>query len=159
MELAPGTITQFRLGGTVILPMPVGNVDEAGLLPNRQLSLWPYARINDSRLQLGDEFILFKAEALPPFKLGYFNPHGWLAYYVDGILFKKTFGAQSNMSYPDNNSNAELYCDHRFVELKSLSPLVQLKPGAETHHRETWEIFEGLASLPDHIRTIISSSL
>ncbi len=26
VELAPWAITQFRLGGTVILPMPVGNV-------------------------------------------------------------------------------------------------------------------------------------
>ncbi len=45
-----------------------------------------YARINDPRLSLGDEFILFEADALPPFKIGYFNPHGWLAYYIDGIF-------------------------------------------------------------------------
>ena len=49
VELAPWAITQFRLGGTVILPMPVGNMDAAGLLSNRQISLWPYARINDPR--------------------------------------------------------------------------------------------------------------
>ena len=57
VELAPWAISQFRLGGTVILPMPVGNVDSDGLLPNRQISLWPYARNNDPRLTLDDEFI------------------------------------------------------------------------------------------------------
>ena len=79
VELAPWTITQFRLGGTAILPMPVGNVDAAGLLPNRQISLWPYTRLNDPRLSLRDDYVIFKADALPPFKMGYFNPHGWLA--------------------------------------------------------------------------------
>src|SRR5690349_7083654 len=88
VELAPWAITQFRLGGTVVLPMPVGNADPAGLLANRQFSIWPYTRINDPRLKLDDKFVLFKADALlPPFKIGYFNSHGWIAYWLDGILF------------------------------------------------------------------------
>lgn len=158
VELAPWAITQLRLGGIVILPMPVGNVDEAGLLPNRQISLWPYARINDPRLQLGDDFILFKADAvLPPFKLGYFNPHGWLAYWLDGVLFRKTFGAQA-VSYPDNNSNAEMYCNNQFVELESLAPLVRLNPGDSAKHVETWDIMQGLDFLPKDIQRALTGS-
>lgn len=152
VELAPWAITQFRLGGTVILPMPVGNVDEAGLLANRQFSLWPYARINDPRLSLSDEFILFKADALPPFKIGYFNPYGWLAYWVDGILFRKTFNVQSDSMYPDNNCNAEMYCNDRFVELESLGPLAKLNPGAEVTLTETWDVFQNTDTFPDEIR-------
>jgi hypothetical protein len=141
----------------VILPMPVGNADEAGLLPNRQISLWPYARINDPRLQLGDDFIQFKADALlPPFKIGYFNPHGWLAYWLDGVLFRKTFGAQVGLSYPDNNSNAEMYCNNQFVELESLSSLVRLKPGDSAKHVETWDILHGLDSLPKDIQQVVT---
>lgn len=157
MELAPWAITQFRLGGTVILPMPVGNVDEAGLLPNRQMSFWPYTRFNDPRLSLRDDFILFKADALPPFKLGYFNPHGWLAYYVDGVLFRKTFDAQANSQYPDNNCNAEMYCNDQFVELESLCPLTKLPSGAEIKHMERWDILEGVASLPEHIQELLQN--
>lgn len=158
VELAPWAITQLRLGGIAILPMPVGNVDEAGLLPNRQISLWPYARINDPRLQLGDDFILFKADAvLPPFKLGYFNPHGWLAYWLDGVLFRKTFGAQA-VSYPDNNSNAEMYCNNQFVELESLAPLVRLNPGDSAKHVETWDIMQGLDFLPKDIQRALTGS-
>lgn len=158
VELAPWAITQLRLGGIVILPMPVGNVDEAGLLPNRQISLWPYARINDPRLQLGDDFILFKADAvLPPFKLGYFNPHGWLAYWLAGVLFRKTFGAQA-VSYPDNNSNAEMYCNNQFVELESLAPLVRLNPGDSAKHVETWDIMQGLDFLPKDIQRALTGS-
>ena len=159
VELAPWAITQFRLGGTVILPMPVGNTDPAGLLHNRQFALWPYARIHDPRLKLGDEFILFNADAsLPPFKIGYFNPHGWLAYWLDGVLFRKTFGAQAGLSYPDNNSNAEMYCNDKFVELESVAPLVRLNPGDLVKHIETWDIFYGLDPLPEDIQQALTVS-
>lgn len=159
VELAPWTITQLRLGGTAILPMPVGNVDAAGLLPNRQLSLWPYTRLNDPRLNLRDDFILFHADALPPFKIGYFNPHGWLAYYINGVLFKKTFDAQSNATYPDNNSNAELYCNNEFIELESLTPLTKVNPGAEINHIEIWDLTEGIDSLPKQIQIAIKAHI
>ncbi|HNN12734.1 MAG TPA: hypothetical protein PKL78_04200, partial [Anaerolineales bacterium] len=158
VELAPWTITQFRMGGTAVLPMPVGNVDTAGLLPNRNLSFWPYSRINDPRLSLRDDFILFKADSLPPFKMGYFNPQGWLAYWVDDVLFKKTFSVQTNLMYPDNNSNAEIYCNEEFVELESLSPLVKLDPGESTQHVETWEIEFDLAALPASLQNSLSAT-
>jgi len=153
VELAPWAITQFRLGGMVILPMPVGNVDPAGLLHNRQFAFWPYTRINDPRLNLGDDFVLFKADALvPPFKLGYFNSHGWMSYWLDGVLFRKTFDSQKDLTYPDNNCNAEMYCNNKFVELESLAPLVKLEPGASIHHGEVWDIFYDLDSLPEELR-------
>jgi hypothetical protein len=149
VELAPWAISQFRLGGMVILPMPVGNSDPAGLLPNRQLVLWPYTQINDPRLTLRDDFILFKADALPPFKIGYFNPHGWMAYWMDGVLFRKTFHVHANTMHPDNNCNCEVYCNRQFVELESLGPLTTLAPGISVSHVETWELFDGLDILPE----------
>ena len=159
VELAPWAITQFRLGGTVILPMPVGNVDAAGLLHNRQFSLWPYTRINDPRLKLGDEFILFKAEAaLPPFKIGYFNPHGWMAYWLDGALFRKTFETQIGLTYPDNNCNAEIYCGDQFIELESLASLTKLDPNVSVTHIETWDIFSDADILPRKIQQMLVAS-
>lgn len=149
VEFAPWAITQFRLGGTAILPMPVGNVDPSGLLPNRQLSFWPYARIDDPRLKLRDDFIFFHADTLPPFKMGYFNPHGWLAYYIDGILFRKTFPAHTEAAHPDNNCNAELYCNDQFIELESLGSLTEVAPGKSVSHVEIWELTEGFESLPE----------
>ena len=157
VELAPWTITQFRLGGTAILPMPVGNVDAAGLLANRQFSFWPYTRINDPRLKLGDEFTFFNADAiLPPFKMGYFNPHGWLAYWLDGILFRKTFDAHVDSLHPDNNCNSEIYCGDQFVELESLAPLKMLNPGESVDHVETWDLFDGLDSLPGEVQSYLN---
>ena len=158
VELAPWAITQFRLGGTVILPMPVGNVDAAGLLPNRQISFWPYTRINDPRLSLRDDYVIFKADALPPFKMGYFNPHGWLAYWLDGVLFRKTFEVQTGSLHPDNNCNAEIYCGDQFVELESLAPLEKLDTNASVTHTETWDIFTDLDSLPKEAQQLLAAS-
>lgn len=155
VEFAPWAITQFRQGGVVILPQPTGNADPEGLLSNRQLMIWPYTKVQDARLQLADDFILLNAQAaLPPCKIGYFNPHGWMGYWLDGILFIKRYGAQPDASFPDHGCNAETYCNDEFVELESLGPLVQLPPGETVVHEETWELYEGLAPtfIPDDLR-------
>lgn len=163
VELALWTITQLRLGGTAILPMPTEKVDQAGLLPNRHFSFWPYARLTDPRLSLSDDISLFHTESdpppMPPFKMGYFNPHGWLAYWVNGALFKKSFNVHPDDLHPDNNSNAELYCSDTFVELESLSPLRKVESGKEVTLKETWELFETLDVLPESARKILMTSL
>ncbi len=159
VELAPWAITQFRLGGTAILPLPIENIDAVGLQPNRHISLWPYTRINDPRIKLDDKFILVIADSiLPPLKVGSFNPHGWLAYWVDGILFRKSFEVFTGLLYPDNNCNAEIYCGDQFVELESLAPLRVLKPGESAIHTETWDVFTSLDSLPEDARQVIVNS-
>jgi hypothetical protein len=159
VELAPWAITQFRLGGMVILPIPVGNVDPTGLLPNRHFSFWPYTRIDDSRLILDDRFVFFKADAiLPPFKMGCFNSNGWIAYWLDGVLFRKTFNVSGGVPYPDNNCNAEIYCSDQFVEIESLAPLKLLNPGELVNHVETWDVLTGNDSLPEEVRQVLARS-
>ena len=156
VELAPWAITQFRLGGTVILPLPTEKADAAGLLPNRQFSFWSYSNLSDSRLKLQDEYSFFKAESAPNFKMGYFNPHGWLAYWIDGVLFKKTFDAQINATYPDNNCNAEIFSNEEFVELESLAPFVRLEPGQSAAHSEHWELLQDLAIFPPALQAALN---
>lgn len=156
VELAPWCITQFRLGGTVLLPMPTGSADPAGLLPNRRFSLWPYASINDPRLKMHDDFILYRGESLPPpFKIGFFNQHGWMAYWIGDTFFRKSFQVHADQLHPDYNSNSEIYCCDEFVELESLAPLKELIPGDRVQHIETWEILDGLDSLPEQIRKLL----
>ena len=152
ITLAPWAITMLRLGGVAILPQPLTPSDEAALLPNRHLALWPYASINDARLHLGDDAVLVKAEpALPPLKLGYANPHGWLAYWWRGLLFIKHFEVDGSptAAYPDLGCNAELYCNDAIVELESLAPLTRLAPGESVQHTETWVLAQSLDALPD----------
>ena len=143
VELAPWAITMFRLGGVAVLPFQATQVNMDDLLPNRRISLWPYSKINDPRLRFEDDFILISAKfGLPLFKIGAFNPRGWLAYWNSGVLFRKTFDVQPDAVHPDYGRNAEIYCDEHFIELESLSPLGRLGVGASVSHTETWDLYD-----------------
>src|SRR5512146_1289471 len=83
---APWAITQFRTGGVAILPQIT---EDTGVLPNRPLALWPYTDLADPNVMWGRDLILAAANMRAPFKLGFPNPRGWLAYWLDGILFVK----------------------------------------------------------------------
>jgi hypothetical protein len=145
VTLAPWAITMFRLGGTVILPQPVGEADPYGKLSNRILVLWPYTRLADPRLSMADDFVTLRAEAdMPACKLGYFNPHAWMGYWLDGLLFVKRYEAYAGEDLPDRGCNTETYCGDRFVELETLGPLTTLEPHAAVVHAETWEVCQGL---------------
>lgn len=141
VELAPWAITQLPLGGWALLPQNLSPLDEVGLRPNRNLVLWPYTRWEDERLYREAKGLLFQAQARPdPFKIGYFNSRGWIAYARQGVLFRKRFPVYGGRAHPDMECNAELYCNDRFVELETLGPLVRLEPGQTASHVEQWEL-------------------
>lgn len=158
VECAPWAITQMAVGGTAVLPQHTGPIDEAGLLPNRQLTLWPYTRWADPRLTLADDFIFVGPDVLTePVKIGCFNRQGWLAYCLEDILFVKQFPATDGATYPDFGCNAEIYANNTCVELESLGPLGLIPPGESISHREVWQVHrlparpESLVELRDMI--------
>lgn len=158
VELAPWSVTMCRSGGTVILPMAVENQGTDGLLPNRHLSLWSYTHINDPRLRLEDGFILVEAKrGLAPLKIGTFAPQGWIAYWIDGILFRKSFDVSPDLTYPDYGCNVETYCAEDYIELESLAPLQKIAPGESVSFTETWELFDSLEQpfLPERAITLL----
>jgi hypothetical protein len=158
VELAPWALTQLRLGGTAVLPLPAGPADEAGLLPNRQLTFWPYTSLHDARLDLEDEAVLVRGQAqLPPVKVGYRCPPGWLGYWNAGTFFVKRFRFDAEGRYPDFGCNAETFCNHRFLELESLGPLTVLQPGESVFHTETWELFPdwNQSFVPEGIKVLL----
>jgi hypothetical protein len=145
IELAPWAITQLKLGGMAILPQTIGAVDTHGFLPNRNVVLWSYTRLNDPRLELRDQVIRVHARAqLPPCKVGCLNQRGWLAYWHDNSVFVKRFAPQPDVSHPDLNCNAEVYCNDKFIELETLAPMVRLVPGTRVTHNETWEFYSNI---------------
>lgn len=145
VELSPWAISQLPMGGIMVLPQVMAPLDSDGLLPNRQLVLWPYTSWHDPRLELQDDLILIRAQALlPPIKIGYLNRAGWLGYLRAGTLLRKRFDLQADRLYPDFGCNVESYCNDKFIELETIGPLVRLQPGEATTHRERWEVISGL---------------
>lgn len=156
VELAPWAITQLRPGGFAILPQPTS---DSGLLPNRRLALWPYTQANAPTLQWGDRYLFVQATMSDGrFKIGWANPAGWLAYWLDDTLFVKQAAFMAEATYYDFGSSSECYCDPRFLELETLGPRVTLAPGQATRHREVWSLYPvmGLAADEDAVDRLVS---
>lgn len=140
VELAPWAITQLRLGGTAVLPTG-GAIDAEGLLPNRQIALWPYTRWDDPRFRPGQEGIEIVGQPLnQPFKLGYMNRDGWMAYRYNGVTFTKRWTPQPDRPHVDFGCNAEVYASEYHIELETLGPLATIAPGDSVEHLEEWDI-------------------
>jgi hypothetical protein len=143
IRLSPCAITMLRPNSVALLPQQLGLVDKDGFLPNRNFSLWSYSRWDDDRLDLGREFIKIQSDRTKQaFRLGYFNPHGWLGYVFEDVFFVKRFGVRRDEEYPDYGCNSEVYITNRVLELESLGALMDLKPQEEIVHTETWEVYK-----------------
>jgi hypothetical protein len=138
---APWAITQFKTGGVAILPQ---TRFDAGILPNRSLALWSYTNMSDPNVLWGKEFILVFAQMESPFKVGFPNPRGWLAYWLDGMLFVKRADFNPQAEYYDFGSSSECYCNDQFLELETLSPIVKIAPEDSATHIETWELHKNI---------------
>ena len=138
VECAPWAITQVRTGGVAILPQSREQVD---FLPNRSLALWSYTDLSSPQVSLGNRYLLVRAEMDGPFKVGFPNPRGWLAYWLDGTLFVKRAAFDAQAEYYDFGSSSECYCNDRFLELETLAPVGTLSPGESITHTETWELY------------------
>lgn len=138
-NLACWGITQMREGGVAIFPQ---DNRKTGLLPNRNLALWDYADLSDKRLTFTSNCIIIKQDPTveKAFKIGSFNREGYLGYFNDGDLFVKEFDVDEG-DFVDYGCNAEIYVNDKFLELESLSPIVDIEEGCEISHVETWELF------------------
>jgi hypothetical protein len=135
---APWAITQLKPGGTAILPQ---TCEDTGVLPNRSLTLWPYANMANPNVQWGKHYVLLNAKMESPFKVGFPNPRGWLAYWLNGTLFVKRAKYEAQSAYFDFGSSSECYCNERFIELETVAPIANLEPGSSVEHVETWELY------------------
>jgi hypothetical protein len=142
VELSPWALSVMAQGGTAVIPQVKR---ETGLLGNRILALWPYSRMDDSRVSWGNDYIRIKqAQGETPFKLGTNNENGWAAYYNAGNLFVKYYEHNPDGKYPDFGVSFEAYVNDHFLELESLGELRELQPGETAEHIETWNLFQNV---------------
>jgi len=138
-RVAPWAITQLRTGGVAFCPLPP-NPTQAPQA-DRSMVLWPYTDPTDPRLEWRPAALLVRAGPGPQIKVGSGPAPGRLGYMADGQLFVKEIPpARDDADYADRGAVAQVYCNDAFLELESLGPLVDLEPGEETVHRETWHV-------------------
>ena len=143
VELAGWAITQLKPGGTAILPQSRELADKYGLLPNRQIALWPYTQVNSQHITWGDRYIFVHANMVEgALKIGFPNPVGWIGYLRDKVMFVKQADYFPEQDYYDFNSSSECYCNPSFLELETLGQQTILEPGETLSHRETWRVYD-----------------
>lgn len=133
-------LTVSATDGTLIIPM---NTNDTGLLHNRNISVWPYTNLADSRVYFGKNYVTLHQDTNvgQPFKLG-FGLNNAEAYYCLGDnVFRKSYDTDhKNESYPDNDCSFETFTNNGFIEVESLSPLKSVLPNETVSLTEHWSM-------------------
>jgi hypothetical protein len=132
----------MRTGGFAIIPQSTTKEDKGGFLPNRNLVLWTYTDITDKRFKQTPKHNFVKQGGPKPFKIGQRIPLGWSAYFSGGDLFVKRFKFEKGETYPDFESNVEIYSCDKFLEVETIAPLRKMDGGSCYTYTETWEFYK-----------------
>jgi hypothetical protein len=143
IEASAWALTIMRPGGTAIVPNePFEPYGPTTLLPVRTMTLWPYTDFTDPRWSFEKDEIRLRVDEQSPAqqKFGVLNRQGWAGYEWRDLRFVKRFDFDDGASYPDMNSNIEIYTAGGFVEVETLSPLRTIAPNDSVTHQERWEL-------------------
>jgi hypothetical protein len=136
MTLAPWAITQFPLGGQMIVP---SSTDSTGPRADRSLVLWPYTDPSDARLRLTADAVLVDAVASGSrLKIGVAPGRGHASYVRNGTVLEKHAAVDADASYADRGAAIQVFVSDAFCELETLGPLRELASDDVATHRERW---------------------
>jgi hypothetical protein len=148
--LAPWSPTMMRAGGRTILPLsPRIAMDKDHYSPAGVFGIWSFTDFMDSRWVLGTSYIQLQQLASPSGRFkeqmgGIYNSAGWGAYFSRDQLFVKRAAVITGAAYPDFGCNFEMFTNLDFIELETLGPLIELRPGEMVEHIERWWLFAGV---------------
>ena len=139
-EFALWPITVMDKGGIEIIPL---NCDDTGLLPNRNITFWPYTNINDPRFYICNKYITLSQDASNSnaFKIGV-DCHSGIGYYVIGDnVFCKEYTHAIGGNYPDYSASYESYTNETILEFETLSTIHNVNPSETITHSEKWKLY------------------
>lgn len=146
-KVAPWAITMLANGGHEIIPV---NDNDTGYLANRYVVLWPYAKMNDPRINWGDKYMVIDqteeqaAQMEGPFKIGISQIHPWAVYLKNNQIFMKRYTFYPDAEYPDGNCSFETYSCKDFIEMETVGTYRNMAVGETAVHDETWCFFDNV---------------
>lgn len=123
-------------GAQATIPLSTKNT---GLLANRNLVLWSYTDITDSRLKIANDSITLTWDEKPPLKIGAIIEEP-IKVITKGVEFIVVPEYDPTKDYADFSCNAEFYTNHLMMEIETLSSLESILPGETKAHKEVWKI-------------------
>lgn len=145
--LAPWVLSMMRPGGVGITGFPPRGTHPEVLQPTNPLVMWAFSDLSDKRWRFTKKYLVLKQDPKQkaPQKLGLFNPQTWGAYLWRGTLFLKQYTAEEGRAYPDMGCSYETFTNGDVLEIETLGPLTQLKPGEWLHHTERWSLHRDIS--------------
>lgn len=146
-HLAPWCLTMFAQGGAGIHGLPERGKYPDKLLATGPLVLWAYTNLADPRWKLLEKYIVLHQDPKNsvPQKIGSYNHDTWGAYLLNGELFVKKAPAKAEPpAFTDYGCTFETFTNADFLELETLGPLLDLKPGEIVSHTEHWSLHKGV---------------
>ncbi len=135
-------LTVMRNHSRAIVPQEPISSHAESLLPSRAMALWPYTDLSDKRWTIGP--LLWQLQQDPSIaaaqKIGVGNSLAWLASVGQGEAFIKRFEFNPDSDYADFGSNCEIFCNDELLELESLGPMENCKPGEYLQSKEVWSV-------------------
>ena len=132
-------ITVTDINGIAVLKQPERH---SALLPDRQIVFWPYTRMNDERILLGEKYIAVQqdpADTQVPAKIGYTNFEGKLYCFNKGQAMSISYDSDyTKGEYPDFGISSEIYTNKAILEIETLGHIGNILPGSTVHHVEEW---------------------
>lgn len=140
-EFALWPITVMAKNGIEIIPL---NTNDTGLLPNRNLTFWPYSKLNDPRLNVLERYITIKQDPsnTDAFKIGVDCNKGVGYYVLNNTVFSKEYNHNVYGNYPDFSASYESYTNETILEFESLSPLYTVAPNETIKHTEKFVLYK-----------------
>lgn len=128
-------ITALDGGGLEIIPQ---NPSVNSFAPNREYVMWPYSQITDPRVHWGEKYLTIqhKPGDAREFKMGTNNALNWAAYVNKDVALVKRYVHELKAIYPDGGASFETYCNGRYLEMETLSPVYRMEPGETIRHVE-----------------------
>ena len=139
-EFAVWVIAVCSAGGNLVIPM---NTNDTGYLPNRNISVWPYTDLSDSRLRFGKKYVVVSQDvnATTPAKIGFDLNNGTVHYVLGDDVFTKRYDARhGELPYPDRNCSFETYTNNVMIEVESLSDVKKVENGDTHEITEFWSL-------------------
>ena len=140
-EFALWPITVMAKNGIEIIPL---NTNDTGLLPNRNLTFWPYSKLNDPRLNVLERYVTVKQDPnnTDAFKIGVDCNQGVGYYVLNNTVFSKEYNHTMFGKYPDFSASYESYTNETILEFESLSPLFNVAPNETIKHTEKFVLYK-----------------
>jgi hypothetical protein len=142
VEISAWALSIMRAGGEAIVPNePFAGYSSENLLPVRSMALWSYTDFTDPRWRFEKDAVRLRCDEQygTQQKFGVLNKQGWAGHQMEDLMFIKRFDFIDG-TYPDMNSNTEIYTAGGFIEVETLSPLRWVEPGDLIQHQERWEL-------------------